>query len=62
MFLTQEKEWHYNIQAKRNRFKLTSYSNFLKSDQYYDDIILQSFDNLDDYDMDKIKQLMKIFT
>ncbi len=37
-----------------NALKLTSYSNFLKSDQYYDDIILQSFDNLDEYDLDKM--------
>lgn len=42
--------------------KLTSYSNFLKSDQYYDDIILQFFDNLDEYDLDKIGQFMKVFS
>lgn len=42
--------------------KLTSYSNFLKSDQYYDDIILQSFDNLDEYDLEKIGQFMKVFS
>ena len=41
--------------------KLTSYSNFLKTDQYYDDIILQSFDNLDSYDQEKIGQFMKVF-
>lgn len=42
--------------------KLTSYSNFLKSDQYYDDIILQFFDNLDEYDRDKIGQFMEVFS
>lgn len=42
--------------------KLTSYSNFLKSDQYYDDIILQSFDNLDEYDRDKLGQFIKVFS
>ena len=42
--------------------KLTSYSNFLKSDQYYDDIILQNFDNLDEYDLEKIAQFMNVFS
>ena len=42
--------------------KLTSYSNFLKSDQYYDDIILQNFYNLDEYDLDKIAQFMNVFS
>lgn len=42
--------------------KLTSYSNFLKSDPYYDDIILQSFDNLDEYDLEKISQFMEVFS
>ena len=45
-----------------NGLKLTSYSNFLKSDQYYDEIILQSFDGLDDYDLDKIAQFMRVFS
>ncbi len=44
-----------------NSLKLTSYSNFLKSDSYYDEIILQSFDNLDEYDLDKIAQFMTVF-
>lgn len=42
--------------------KLTSYSNFLKSDQYFDDIILQSFDNLDEYDLEKIGKFMDVFS
>lgn len=42
--------------------KLTSYSNFLKSDQYFDDIILQSFDNLDEYDLEKIGKFMNVFS
>ena len=42
--------------------KLTSYSNFLKSDQYYDDIILQAFDNLDEYDLEKIGKFMDVFS
>ena len=45
-----------------NSLKLTSYSNFLKSDPYYDEIILQSFDSLDEYDLDKIKQFMEVFS
>lgn len=42
--------------------KLTSYSNFLKSDQYYDNIILQDIDNLDEYDREKIGEFMKVFS
>ena len=61
-FLLKKKNGTITYKQSETALKLTSYSNFLKSDQYYDDIILQSFDNLDDYDMDKIKQLMKIFT
>lgn len=45
-----------------SELKLTSYSNFLKSDSYYDDIILQSFDSLDEYDREKIGQFMKVFS
>ena len=45
-----------------NSLRLTSYSNFLKSDTYYDEIILQSFDNLDEYDLEKIGQFMEVFT
>lgn len=44
-----------------NSLKLTSYSNFLKSDQYYEDIILKFIDELDEYDLDKIGQFMKVF-
>ena len=32
------------IMAGTLNIKLTSYSNFLKSDPYYDNVILQSFD------------------
>ena len=45
-----------------NSLKLTSFSNFLKSDQYYEDIILQSIDNLDEYDVQKISEFMEVFT
>ncbi|MDD6712226.1 MAG: AIPR family protein [Sharpea porci] len=45
-----------------NALKLTSYSNFLKTDQYYDDIILQSFDDLDEYDIEKIGKFMEVFS
>ena len=45
-----------------NSLRLTSFSNFLKSDTYYDEIILQNFDNLDEYDLEKIGKFMEVFT
>ena len=41
--------------------KWTSYSNFLKSDKYYDDIILRYIDDLDSYDKKKIAEFMIVF-
>ncbi len=41
--------------------KITSCTNFFKREEIYDDYILQAFDNLDDYDKEKISEYMKIF-
>jgi hypothetical protein len=47
--------------ANAHKLKVTSYSNFFKAETNYE-IILQKFDDLDDYDKDKIETLMTVFT
>lgn len=48
---------------KEHELKLTSYSNFFKTDKTYTDVILYDIDRLltDKYDLDKIKTYMNIF-
>lgn len=46
--------------SKKTLMKITSHSNFFKSESVYE-IILKEFDSLDDYDQDKLESFMKIF-
>lgn len=57
-FIIRELKKVYEV--NKNKYQLTSYSNFFKSEQVYD-IVLADFDNLDQYDKDKIGSYMKIF-
>lgn len=41
--------------------KITSYSNFFKNESIYE-VVLYNFDNLDDYDKEKLADLMEVFT
>ena len=41
--------------------KFTSYSNFLKLDQNYRELVLTALDNLDTYDKEKIGSFMEVF-
>lgn len=47
--------------ANVHKLKVTSYSNFFKAETNYE-IMLQRFDDLDDYDKSKVKTLMSVFT
>lgn len=47
-------------QTKKMDLKITSYSNFFKSDPNYE-IICKYFDDLDDYDKKKIDYYMEVF-
>lgn len=47
-------------ETKKDSMKITSYSNFFKSEQIYE-LILKEFDNLDEWDKEKIKDFMVIF-
>ncbi|SDB13392.1 hypothetical protein SAMN02910417_01026 [Eubacterium oxidoreducens] len=48
----------YNME--KDTLKVTSFSNFFKSDSNYE-IICKHFDDIDDYDKDKIKAYMVVF-
>lgn len=48
-------------EMKKESLKLTSYSNFFKSETIYDDIILKEFDSLDSWDQEKISEFLKVF-
>ncbi|WP_176762295.1 hypothetical protein [Eubacterium oxidoreducens] len=45
---------------EKDTLKVTSFSNFFKSDSNYE-IICKHFDDIDDYDKDKIKAYMVVF-
>lgn len=47
-------------EQKKETLKLTSYSNFFKSEQYYE-LVLKSIDELDNYDIEKINTWMIVF-
>ncbi len=48
-------------EQKKVSEKITSYSNFFKSEKLYD-LILRNFDELDDYDMEKVAEFMDVFS
>lgn len=48
--------------TNKEALKVTSCSNFFKRDELYDEYILRDFDNLDEWDKEKISEYMKIFT
>ena len=47
--------------TKKDGLKVTSISNFFKNDEYYK-LILEHFDRLDSWDMEKVETFMKVFT
>ncbi len=47
---------------KKSELKLTSYSNFFKSEQIYSDIILKAIDEIDEWDMEKLNAYMTVFS
>lgn len=47
-------------ESKKDSMKITSYSNFFKSEQIYE-VILKEFDSLDDWDKNKLAHFMSIF-
>ena len=47
-------------EVKKETFKITSYSNFFKSEPIYE-LILSEFDNIDKWDSDKLADYMNIF-
>ena len=59
-FIIRELSRLYEV--KRSSMKITSYSNFFKSEVYYDEIILKHFDELDEYDKEKMLDYLKVFT
>ena len=48
----------YNV--KQESMKITSYSNFFKTDNNYE-VILREFDNLDDWDKEKVDSYLEVF-
>lgn len=60
-FLLRELKIFYNI--RKNELKLTSYSNFFKTDKTYQEIILYEMDKVlsDNYDSKRLKEYMRIF-
>ena len=54
------KRLDFVYKTNKDIMKITSYSNFFKSEQIYE-IILREFDELDDYDKDKLNEFCKIF-
>lgn len=55
------KEINKLYEQKKVSEKITSYSNFFKSEKLYD-LILRNFDELDDYDMEKVAEFMEVFS
>lgn len=51
-------------EKKKEGLKLTSYSNFFKTDKIYQEVILYEIDRIldDDWDREKLEKLMEIFT
>lgn len=47
-------------EKKKVSEKITSYSNFFKSEKMYD-LVLREFDEVDDYDQEKINSFMEAF-
>ena len=47
-------------ETKKDSMKITSYSNFFKSEPIYE-LILKDFDELDEWDTEKVKDCMVIF-
>lgn len=60
-FIVRQLKIYYS--TKKNDLKLTSYSNFFKTDKTYQDIILFEIDRSlrDSYDREKLQEYMKIF-
>ncbi len=58
-FITRQLKTVYN--NEKGKWKVTSYSNFFKSDQIYDSAICRHFDELDDYDIEKLNTYMSVF-
>ena len=50
-------------EKKKESLKLTSYSNFFKTDKIYQEVILTEFDRIldDEWDKEKLEEYMKIF-
>lgn len=48
-------------ESKKESMKFTSYSNFFKSDSIYEEIILKSFDEIDEWDRKKLSDYIKVF-
>ena len=48
-------------EKKKVSEKITSYSNFFKSEKMYD-LVLREFDEADDYDQGKINSFMEVFS
>ena len=57
-FIIKNLNMIYN--SEKNILKVTSYSNFFKSDANYE-IILKYFDELDEYDKEKVCKYMIVF-
>ena len=58
-FIVRELINIYNV--KQESMKITSYSNFFKTDNYYE-IILRKFDSLDDWDKEKVDSYLEVFS
>jgi hypothetical protein len=54
------KKLKYIYETNKNAMKITSYSNFFKSEPLYE-VVLTSLDDLDDYDQEKINDFMSVF-
>ncbi len=57
-FIVRELKNIYKI--KQGSMKITSYSNFFKTDNNYE-VILKEFDSLDNWDKDKVASYMEVF-
>lgn len=57
-FIVRQLQFLYD--QKKDSEKITSFSNFFKSEKYYE-MILRQFDELDDYDKNKINEYFKVF-
>ena len=58
-FIIRQLQFIYD--RKKESMKITSYSNFFKNESIYE-MVLYNFDNLDDYDEEKLADLMNVFT